>query len=155
MAKKSTKQTVVEIPVVTTPEFIANAMQLRKAIEFQYVDRQGVISRRVVVPIKFVGVNVKTASLLKDDAQGLQGSSRTFAVARITDVKFYVPTEAERPVAELGWARVRGMFRALDAAQATSKAAAEKREQRKAELFQAAFEANKALRAQIEAEIRN
>ena len=78
-----------------------------------------------------------------------------FEVARITNLKMYVPSDKERPVAELGYRRVRGELKALDAAITTSLTAAEKREARKNELMQAAFEANRALRAQIEAEIRN
>jgi len=155
---KSKKQTTVEIPaaVVTTPEFIGAMAIARKAIEFGYTDKQGVTSRRVAVPIRFEGTKAVMASLLtQKDEIYMQGAIRNFEVARITAPKIYVPTEQEKPVALLGWTRVKSLFAALDAAKHVSEAAKSKRETRAAELMQAAFEANRAMRAQIEAEIRN
>ena len=125
---KRIKKTVVEIPepIVTVPEFIANAAKARKAIEFGYTDKQGVSSRRVCVPIKFVGTKAVMASLFRDGGDiRMQGGNRNFEVSRISNPRLYVPTAAERPVAELGWARVKGLFAAMDAAKNASAQAAE------------------------------
>ena len=65
MAKKS--KTTVQIPEPTSAEILASTARIlhvqRQPVEFDYVDRQGVKSRRVAIFIRFTGAKAVMASL--------------------------------------------------------------------------------------------
>jgi len=166
MTKRTSKKTTVAIPEPTSAEILASTAYLlyvqRPPVEFDYVDKQGVKSRRVAIFIRFHKTQAVMASLVRDEGELplMQGGNRNFEVACISNVKMYVPSEKERPVAELGYRRILGELKALDAANETSRNAAEKRiartvarETQAAADMQAAFEYNRALKAQIMVEL--
>jgi hypothetical protein len=151
--RTSKKQTVVEIPERTPEEILAAAQVRRSIVAFNY-QGQGdkAVFVRIGIPLTFVGGFWHMASLIKMGGEGyeIQGKVRQFDPLKMTGVQDFVAagdTPDFNTAIATAYAKLAGIFKALDNAAATSQAKREREEKLVNERMNANFQAQKALRA--------
>ena len=153
MTKRIAKKTIVEIPVRTPAEILAEAKVARGIVAFTYQgagDKEAF--QRIGIPTTFYAGHWHLASLVKEGPGGMveeQGKSREFDPLKMSNVHDWKTSEhayLNEAVAR-AYAKIKPMFDAQDRAQETSKAKREREEKERNERMQAAFTAREALKA--------